>query len=124
MTTIEQLQEKLKGFFHVEDINHINHNPHPFMIGPKHIAFASDNYNGMLGDACLNDKRCPPCAVRGCNLSYSDHKSNKVAFLKLLKNIPSQEAQDVLATVEDICKKEGIEGFVFVETKEKFRITK
>ena len=119
----QQVESKLKGKFILKDIMNINHNPHPFILGTKHISFCIDNYSGMLGDACVNDKRFPTCSHPGCFNTYKEHTSDKVLFLQLTKNITSTQANKILKTLVDIMKQEQIDGISFVDTPEKFRIT-
>lgn len=119
----QEITSKLKGRFTVESITNVNHKPHPFMLGLNHITFASDNYEGMIGDACISDKNFPECSDFNCNLTYKEHTSDKVLFLKLTKNITNKTASNILKSLTPILEKEIIDGIVFVETAEKFRIT-
>jgi hypothetical protein len=116
----EEIQKLVDGYFTVKSIMNINHDPHPFMLGPKHIRFASNKYMGMLGDACINDKDFPVCAHSGCSLRYQDHKSDRVLALSLVKDLTNAEANNILKTIPLI--KNKIDGIIFVDTPEKFRI--
>lgn len=118
----ERIQELLKGRFKVEGIQHVNHSPHPFMIGPKHVEFCADNYYGIMGDACIEDKRFPKCSAKGCNLTYEEHTSDRVLFLKLVRNIDEQEAKALLLSITDLLKEDKVDGITFIETPEKFRV--
>jgi hypothetical protein len=89
----EQIKAKIEGLFEFKSITNVNHNPHPFMIGSKHIEFCSENYGGMLGDSCIQDTRFPTCSHPGCNLGYESHTSDKVLFLSLLKDLAEDTAQ-------------------------------
>lgn len=111
----------LKGqdAFVLEEIQRVNFKPHPYTIGAKHVAYASDNNSGMLTDDVCKKI---PCAHRGCNLSYEEHTSDCVAFLKLLRNVGKEEAQKILnELLVDVLGKE-VDGVAFIETPEKFRI--
>ncbi|RUP42180.1 MAG: hypothetical protein EKK63_02465 [Acinetobacter sp.] len=123
MTIQERIQEKLDGNFTVKSIENVNHKPHPFMLGPKHISFCADNYGGRLGEACIADRRFPTCSHPGCTLEYKDHTSDKVLFLQLQKNLEQSEAQKLLQSLEPLLKEDSIDGICFVETPEKFRIS-
>ena len=91
------------------------------MLGPEHIAFCADNYGGRLGDACLADRRFPICAQLGCFLRYEEHKSNRVLFLSLVRNLSNEKVKKIL---KDLPLTENkIDGICFVETPEKYRIT-
>ncbi len=115
----EEIQKLVDGYFTVKSIMNINHDPHPFMLGPKHISFASDKYGGRLGDACINDKNFPTCSHPGCNLRYQDHKSDRVLFLYLTKDIDNDEGDDILKKIP--LTENKIDGICFIETPEKFR---
>lgn len=124
---MKDLKEKYSAVevdgFKVHDITTINHKPHPFVIGPKHVAFCADNYGGMLGDACTNDERFPACSAPGCYLTMREHTSNKVMAVMLTKNLSQEEAQQSLKRYVDAgMEDDGIEGFVFIESPEEFRI--
>lgn len=115
----------MEGFFTVEGIHNVNHKPHPFMIGSKHITFAADRYSGMLGDACIADKNFPTCSQPGCNLCYEEHHSDRVLMLSLLQNLETTQARELLKEVVELeCfTAEKIDGITFVETPEKYRIS-
>ena len=51
----------------------VNFKPHPFVIGPKH--FPTDG--GMY-----IDPHRAPCAMKGCNLSYEEHTSERALFVR------------------------------------------
>jgi len=124
MTTTRE--EKYKGLcdnldgFKFESITNVNHEPHPFTIGPKHIAYAANHHSGMLGeDTC----RKIPCAHKGCHLPYDQHTSDTVMFLSLKRDLQKEEAQAQLETLIDAgMDRDGIDGVVFVDTNLKFRI--
>ena len=122
MTVKEQLQKQLKGIFTVKSIADVNHNPHLFVFGSEHVGFASKNYGGMMGDACIEDKDFPKCAHHGCTLKYDQHTSDKLLFLSLQKNITNKEANEALLKIKDLMIAEKIDGVALVETPEKFRI--
>ena len=105
--------------FRVKSIANINHNPHPFTIGAEHVKDAADNHGGMLGQATINKLGC---SVNGCKLSPDEHTSNKVLFLQLKRNANQTEANKELKPLVPMLKADGIEGLVFVDTDEKFRV--
>ncbi len=104
------------GIFKVHDVTTCNHDPHPFMLGPKHISFASDHYGGRLGDACTTDPRFPTCSSRGCQLKYSDHISDLVCFLQAKKNCTLKEVEVELLLLKDHCEADGVDGFGFIQS--------
>lgn len=122
LTPEELIKQKLKRLFEFKSISHVNHKPHPFMLGPAHVKFASDKYGGMIGDSCINDKNFPLCSNLGCTLSYKEHTSDKVLFLSLTRDLLNKEAQEVFMGIKPILEEEKIDGVAFVETDQKFRI--
>ncbi len=107
--------------FTFKDIMNVNHKPHPYTIGPKHIAYASDHHGGLLGQETLDKV---PCYVLGCQLSYDEHTSDKVLFLQLKRHATPEEASALFVNPElkAELEKEKIAGVSFIETDEKFRI--
>ena len=101
---------KETGIFVLETVTDINHRPHPFMIGPRHISHATDHHYGVLGEATL---KAVPCAHPGCKLPYESHISDKVMALKLIRNATNNEAQEALKTIVY----DNIDGFVFIKTE-------
>lgn len=123
MTIEETIQEKLNGYFVVKSIESVNHKPHRFVLGPQHIKMCSEYYGGMLGDACIADRRFPCCAQSGCALSYAEHTSDKVLFLSLVRNLTNEEGQEKIKSIVDDMMADKIDGVAFVETPEKYRFT-
>jgi len=121
----EQLIELLSPEFIVKDIDRINYKPHPFTIGGKHVTYAADNFGGILGEEAIlsAEKKGIYCAHPHCKLPYKEHTLDKVCFLQLTRNLSQQEAQEKLKSVIEILKENKIDGFTFVDTPEKFRIS-
>jgi hypothetical protein len=116
---LDKLTELLKNqdILEVIGVDNINHDPHQFVIGPKHVTHAADNHSGMLGQVTLE---AIPCAR--CGWKYHRHTFNKVAFLRLKRDCNNDELSDVIKSLSAEVEKLDIEGFVFVESKEKFKI--
>lgn len=118
----ERIQEELKSqdLFKCLEVNNINHKPHPYMIGPAHIKYSNEGGRGGI----LNEQVCREvkCAHTGCNLPYAEHTSDNVAFLQLLRNGINVEAGTILKKLVDSLGESFVDGFVFVETEEKFKI--
>lgn len=94
---------------------------HPFMIGTKHVAYAHDHCSGMLGaDVCEKIG----CAMKGCGRPASVHTHDTVLILRLTKTITHERAKELLTQkeLETLLNMNKIDGFTFLETKEKFRI--
>jgi|WetSurMetagenome_2_1015567.scaffolds.fasta_scaffold50434_6 hypothetical protein len=96
---------------------------HPFTIGPKHVAYASDHCSGMLGQEVCEKIGC---AHPKCGKPYGSHTHDTVLLLKLKGPAIESKVKEVLfnAQVTNLMAQAKIDGFVFVETPEKFRITK
>jgi hypothetical protein len=130
MTTMTTTETQVSQFptppegacFAVTDITNINHKPHPYMIGPRHVGHASDNFGGRLSADAIEDgeKKGIHCAHRGCTVSYHNHTSDRVAVITVsdpqdrdLQKMPGlgEYLSDCVATMMEL----KIEGFVFVK---------
>lgn len=119
-----ELTEKWKkkspfGPFEVWKVDEVNHRPHPFVIGPKHVDYASDHCGGMLGRNVVGRIPCDHC-----KRPASEHEYDVVLVLKLTRNSKNSEAAAVLKPLCDEMKADGIDGITFVDTPEKYRIQK
>jgi len=102
-------------------IDHINFKPHPFTVGPKHIAYAAEYCCGGLGLEVLEKI---PCAYPRCMLPYDKHTSDHALFVSLVRNAKDAEVLEVLKSLTVSLGADKIDGLVFVATPEKFRIEK
>lgn len=121
----------------------INHKPHPYCITPKHVGYASDHHSGMLGDTAIealekNEGRgCCGMYTDGrgkwssnrtaifnlrCTALYHEHTSCTSLFIQLKRDATKQEVHEALLGLNPIVEAEKIEGYTFVETKQKFRV--
>lgn len=107
--------------FKVKKVLDINHDPHPFMIGPKHITHAASNHGSIITEETL---KAVPCAHRGCITSYEGHTYDTICALEPLRNGNNDEANSIIFELVQKLDKGIIDGFIFVETEEKFRISK
>lgn len=111
-------------FFTVDRVTHINYRlkpgiepfkncppNHPFVIGRTHIVKS----DGIL------DPNVAPCDA--CGRNFDQHISDRVAVLKLLRSVPKSEAMPILDAFVQEIKGDGIDGVVFLDTPEKYRIT-
>jgi hypothetical protein len=121
----QQIQDLVAPLFVVMSIGPINHKPHPFMIGPRHVGWASDHNGGMLSEEAIRraEKEGIYCAQPGCRLPFDEHTCDVVVFLQFTRNATSDEAQQCLQAALPALAEHKIAGFVFVETPEKFRAT-
>ena len=113
-------------YFRVKDVVNVNHRPHPYTIGTRHIKDAADNHMGRLGKETIEKI---PCAFRGCSTAYEDHTSDNVLFLQLKQNVPNgnTELQDIFNKEKEVSPDyvfPSVDGVTFVETTEKFRFLK
>jgi hypothetical protein len=93
--------------------------PHPYCITPKHVAWASDHWSGMLSEAAIQDsesKGKARCGMRGCNLGYEEHRVQKTLFIEVPQNrdlnaVPGLHAY--LLSIKSTAMQEGVDGFAF-----------
>lgn len=115
-----------------KSIEEVNHRPHRYTIGPRHISYASDRYGGILGkETC----QAVQCAHPRCLSTYEEHVHDTVICVQLPRDVTTSELkksmvefQEVLLnviseiypqykTIESI-----LDGWTFVDTPEKFRV--
>lgn len=131
-----KIEELLKDqdVFKVVKVDNVNHRPHPYCITEMHIKHSG----GMYLDVENAERRGAKCGVytspdgrwdtkshsgwTRCNLPYSEHTSDNVAFLSLLRNATKEEASTILKDLVDKLGEKTVDGFALVETNEKFRI--
>lgn len=115
------IEKALNGqdVFKVLKVDHVNHRPHPFMIGPKHVAHAADHHMGRLGEETC---KLIPCAWKGCTSSYEEHTSDNVCFLQLRRNATQDEANKIMVSLREHIGDQLVDGFAFVETEENFTV--
>jgi hypothetical protein len=123
---IQQAQQIIEGVFKVLSIDNVNHKPHPYCIGPKHLKYASDRHSNVLSEDVIREgeKKGVYCAVPGCTLDYDEHTSNTVMMIQLVRHAHTDEVQELLNKVNKVIDGTGIEGYTLVDTPEKYRITK
>ncbi len=98
--------------------------PHPYCITPKHVAYASDHWGGMLGKDAIRESeehgaRCDICKGK---LSFDEHKQAllvQVSDDRELKDIP--ELKDYLLSIKGMATKDKMEGFAFTQKKKKVK---
>lgn len=124
---IEKLNEKYRekyfkdnDFVKLYDINAII-DPHPYMVGPEHVRRAADTNGGIIDEKIIKEVGC---AHLGCTLSYEEHKYETVMFLQLKRDISNTEINEFLLSIKKEMLEDRIDGVSFVETEEKFRVTK
>lgn len=105
-------------------IESVNHDPHPYVVGPNHIAKNQSMYLGKEQIEEMERKGLAKCYHPGCRVPFNQHKSDKVLFLQLQRNCSDEEIQAELKKLVDHYGETNKEfdGFGFVDTKEKYRI--
>ena len=111
---------QVQDVFKLKSIDNVNHKPHPYMLGPRHVQHANENHYGGLGVETL---KAVQCAQPNCKYTYEEHTSEEVCFLQLMKNSTNEEVGKVLKELVDTLGEAFVDGFAFVETKEKYRVT-
>jgi len=96
----------------VKALKHPFNETHAFCIGMAHMARAQGS---------VLDPRSAPCDI--CGRDYDSHTADRVAVIRLLRSVPKSEALPHLESFVEEIKTDGLDGIVFVETEEKFRMT-
>lgn len=119
MKDIDKKYEKFindGGIFTLASTEAVNFKPHPFVIGTRHITYASDYNGGIIDDSVMSKV---PCAA--CGEPLSSHTYDTVMFLRFSKNITGKEAkvelQRIVKEIEDKGDKEKIDGFAFIKNE-------
>lgn len=92
---------------------------HPYVIGPRHVAYAADHWSGMLSaDAIRSGEKAIGlrCAARGCRLTYDQHERALLVAVhspKKLQDLP--ELHTYLLSIKDRAAQEGFAGFAFIQ---------
>lgn len=118
------MNEKLKKYpksknenFYVKDKISV---PHPYTITVKHIAFASDNYRGILGEEAIREgeKNNIKCGHKNCKLSFSEHEQALLIACKKDFNSDDEAKKEIkqyLLSIKGICENDGFAGFSFLQ---------
>lgn len=103
--------------FTLHEITTVNHKPHPYTIGPKHLEASS----GILDESVC---RRVPCAHPYCSTSYENHTHETVAVIQVsadgeLADVPG--LHDYLLSVKAKAEELGIDGFVFTKAPKPYQ---
>lgn len=93
--------------------------PHPYCLTPRHLEKANGDTFAVLDAYSMKDaeKRGARCGVRGCNLSYDEHKQALLVEAKHdgeLTDIKT-EVQEYLLSIKELAEKENYVGFAFIK---------
>ena len=99
--------------------------PHPYVIGPEHVAYASDNHGGMLWTTAIieGEKLGITCKAKGCNLIYSQHEQALLVTCRadlhdaedMKKTNP--ELQAYLLKIKEEAEANNYAGFAFLDKR-------
>lgn len=93
--------------------------PHPYCIGSRHIGNASDNFNGMLGEAAIEDgeRKGITCEIKGCQLTYKEHETALLCEVnKEMELTGNKPLEKYLKGIADKCEADGFVGFSFIRS--------
>lgn len=85
--------------------------PHPFCITPRHVAYASDHYGGILDKKTLSKH---PCGMKGCSLTYEMHETALV--IACYKEF-NDELKSYLLKIKDEAVANNYAGFAFLDKR-------
>jgi len=88
--------------------------PHPFMITPTHVAYAS-KHGGVLDEHNITYSG-GRCGMKNCQLKFSEHKSQVTASIEVPQNRDLNAVEGLhayLLSIKDKAVELGIEGFAF-----------
>ena len=106
------LSEPLPRWIAVEKCVNANYDPHVPVIGRKTMEWAGDR-DGSIGDSA-------PCSHPGCNLQMNQHKSDRIAVLKINRDVKASELAEVLGEGTEFAKRmdeHKFDGFAFVKSE-------
>lgn len=108
--------EPLAGKFVPLRVECVAHDPHPFVIGPAHVAYASKRC-GILDEEALRSHGCyaevERYPTRLCHLSYDQHTHQTALFLRPLRYLDAQEFAATMTAIKPLAEQHGIDGFAF-----------
>lgn len=101
--------------------------PHPYCIGAKHVAFASNHHMGILNEYAIEqgEKNGIVCQTCKGKLKYKEHKQALLVSCKAelqvtsadgqgSKQEPNPELKAYLEASVAMCQADGYEGFAFI----------
>ncbi len=118
----ERYGASAQGNFRVIDVIGV---PHPYCIGARHVAHATDRFSGILGEAAIRSAEMAGihCAICKGKLSYDQHEQAALVECKMsqdeLKASPAftEELQAYLLCNKAKAEADGYAGFAFVRAK-------
>ena len=114
--------------FSLLELRHVNHTPHPYVVGPRHVAMASDKFGGRLSEDAIRatEEDGGSCYMgegrwkNRCQIPYDKHTSEIACFISCpdvadLNTVTGLHAY--LKSLQPKCAELGIAGFAFVKQK-------
>jgi len=101
------------GNFKVIDVIGV---PHPYCIGPKHVALAADRFCGILGNEAIEEaeRRGIHCATCRGELSLKEHETALLVGCKVDFKDHKDEVSTWLKSIVAEAEKHKYAGFAFV----------
>jgi hypothetical protein len=93
--------------------------PHPYCIGPGHVAEAADHHGGMLGESAIQaaeQKRIYCCTCKG-KLKFEQHETALLVACKEELKVGEQvnpELQSYLLSIKGKVEEDGFAGWAFI----------
>lgn len=80
--------------------------PHPFVVGARHVAYAADHCAGVLDETALAAIDCAQC-----RRPLYEHTTEQGAVIEFTAPCTRQEVGDWLFTVKGWAEDNGVDGF-------------
>ena len=97
-------------FATILEIEPVNFQPHPFMVGTAHVTYASDRCGGILDERALRSRHC---YWKDCKLDYEQHTHELAAPVELTRDCSEKELADWLTSLKPWAEENKIDGFMF-----------
>lgn len=98
--------------------------PHPYMIGAKHVAHASDHFSGMLGKEAIEDaerKGIAQCEICKGDLAFAEHETALLVGctedLNVADGKVNPELHAYLLKCKPLCEADHYAGFAFKDMR-------
>lgn len=122
MTALEQLRAVEQDALIVRDVSVVRADPHPYVIGPKHLQYNDSMYLGDKQIKEMEAKHGPMCAYgngRGgkCRVRYEQHKTEVGAFVSAARNLTREELKAALLALKPVAEANNIVGFAFIKNE-------
>jgi len=86
--------------------------PHPYCITPMHLQCCDSMFLNKESIERAEGKGAK-CGIKGCNLSYSEHKEALLISCKIAFETDNKEINDFLLSNKEEAEANGYEGFAF-----------